>query len=66
MNPPGEDAEAPIAIELEHFDSDAIDTVRHVPPWGPVGVWSGDERSMRVSAFSRPFDSPPHADVSAA
>ena len=64
MNPPAEDAEPPTAIELEYFDSDAIDTVRHVPPWGPVGVWSGDGRSMGVSAFIRPFDSPPHADVS--
>jgi hypothetical protein len=66
MNPPAEDDAPPTAIELEHFDSDAIDTVRHVPPWGPVGVWSGDGGSVRLSAFSRPFDSPPHADVSAA
>lgn len=65
-NPPTEDAEPPTAIEIEHFDSDVIDTVRHVLPWGPVGVWSGDGASMRVSAFMRPFDSPPHADVSAA
>lgn len=65
-NPPAEDDAPPTAIELEHFDSDAIDTVRHVPPWGPVGVWTGDGRSMSVSAFQRPFDSPPHADVSAA
>ena len=65
-NPPAEDAEPPTAIELEHYDSAAIDTVRHVPPWGPVGVWSRDGRSVRVSAFIRPFDSPPHADVSAA
>lgn len=66
MNPPAEDAEPPTAIELDHFDSDAIDTVRHVPRWGPVGVWSRDGRSRRVSVFIRPFDSPPHADVSAA
>lgn len=65
-NPPAEVAEPPTAIELEHFDSDAIDTLGHVPPWGPVGVWSGDGRSMSVSAFTRPFDAPPHADVSAA
>ena len=65
-NPPAEDAEPPTAIELEHYDSAAIDTVRHVPPWGPVGVWSRDGGSVRVSAFIRPFDSPPHADVSAA
>lgn len=66
MNPPAEGAEPPTAIELERFDSDVIDTVGHVPPWGPVGVWSGDGRSRGVSTFSRPFDSPPHADVSAA
>ena len=66
MNPPAEDDAPPTAIELEHFDSDVIDTVRHVPPWGPVGVWSRDGGTMRVSAFERPFDSPPHADVSAA